>query len=349
MRRSLPVPCAGRSPSPADLPVAAKTVRVAESAVAQESEQAACANLPRSAVPLTPHGGDEVPQLLEVQTRRDRPDVVQRRVAPHERVAQTFDAAMAAPPPAGPGCVPSRRPGRRRRHRLRGARVRCSGFADARRCARDRAPLRPRPRDPATTQCEPDRSPAGQPATRRAPAAPALHACAATSTSGLADFDHSEFIPRAAEGDEPPRQRYSGSSTSAICVSRTGAPTQDSSGRQSLSELSVKCLLTLNEFACRVATLRTADHTMKIRNVRHKGIRRLMEDDSVSGLSRSEGKGAAYSVIPSGYGTGRRVAGRPGLEAHQLVGDQNGVWSLSVTKNWRITFRSISPRTRSSI
>ena len=29
----------------------------------------------------------------------------------------------------------------------------------------------------------------------------------------------------------------------------------------------------------------------------------------------------------------------PSWEAHQLVGDRKGVWSLSVTKNWRITFR----------
>ena len=29
----------------------------------------------------------------------------------------------------------------------------------------------------------------------------------------------------------------------------------------------------------------------------------------------------------------------PSWKAHQLVGDRKGVWSLSVTKNWRITFR----------
>ena len=29
----------------------------------------------------------------------------------------------------------------------------------------------------------------------------------------------------------------------------------------------------------------------------------------------------------------------PGWKAHRLAGDLKGVWSLSVTKNWRITFR----------
>ena len=29
----------------------------------------------------------------------------------------------------------------------------------------------------------------------------------------------------------------------------------------------------------------------------------------------------------------------PGWKAHWLGGDRKGVWSLTVTKNWRITFR----------
>jgi proteic killer suppression protein len=29
----------------------------------------------------------------------------------------------------------------------------------------------------------------------------------------------------------------------------------------------------------------------------------------------------------------------PGWKAHQLTGDRKGTWSLSVTRNWRITFQ----------
>jgi proteic killer suppression protein len=29
----------------------------------------------------------------------------------------------------------------------------------------------------------------------------------------------------------------------------------------------------------------------------------------------------------------------PGWKAHQLTGDRKATWSLSVTKNWRLTFR----------
>jgi proteic killer suppression protein len=29
----------------------------------------------------------------------------------------------------------------------------------------------------------------------------------------------------------------------------------------------------------------------------------------------------------------------PSWKAHQLTGDRKGVWSLNVTRNWRLTFR----------
>ncbi|MFM7346694.1 MAG: type II toxin-antitoxin system RelE/ParE family toxin, partial [Tagaea sp.] len=33
----------------------------------------------------------------------------------------------------------------------------------------------------------------------------------------------------------------------------------------------------------------------------------------------------------------------PGWRAHRLTGDRKGVWSLSVTRNWRLTFRIDGP------
>ena len=29
----------------------------------------------------------------------------------------------------------------------------------------------------------------------------------------------------------------------------------------------------------------------------------------------------------------------PSWKAHQLTGDRKGIWSLNVTRNWRMTFR----------
>ena len=87
---------------------------------------------------------------------------------------------------------------------------------------------------------------------------------------------------------------------------------------------------------------------MRIRNVKHKGIRRLIEDDNVSGL-QPEVKERVRRILSflqdmEQVGELRDV---PGWKAHQLVGERDGVWSLSVTKNWRITFRI--DQTRSEI
>ena len=79
---------------------------------------------------------------------------------------------------------------------------------------------------------------------------------------------------------------------------------------------------------------------MKIRNVVHKGLRRLIVDDDAAGLQPA--------VVPKI----RRIVSFlqdmeqeeelrtvPSWKAHQLTGDRKSVWSLFVTKNWRLTFR----------
>ena len=79
---------------------------------------------------------------------------------------------------------------------------------------------------------------------------------------------------------------------------------------------------------------------MKIRNVAHKGLRRLIEDDDAAGLQ------------PAAVPKLRRIVSFlrdmeredelrtvPSWKTHLLTGDRKGTWSLSVTKNWRITFR----------
>ena len=79
---------------------------------------------------------------------------------------------------------------------------------------------------------------------------------------------------------------------------------------------------------------------MKIRNVIHKGLRRLIEDDDAAGLP--------HAVVPKL----RRIisflqemeredelAAVPSWKAHLLTGNRKGSWSLLVTRNWRISFR----------
>ena len=79
---------------------------------------------------------------------------------------------------------------------------------------------------------------------------------------------------------------------------------------------------------------------MKIRNVVHNGLRRFIEDDNPAGLQPA--------VVPKlrrivsflqDMGGEEELRTVPSWNAHRLTGDRQGVWSLTVTRNWRITFR----------
>jgi proteic killer suppression protein len=79
---------------------------------------------------------------------------------------------------------------------------------------------------------------------------------------------------------------------------------------------------------------------MKIRNVRHKGLRRLFEDGRAAGLpARSIDKIVNILAFLQDMESPDELASIPTWNAHQLTGDRKGTWSLSVSRNWRITFR----------
>jgi proteic killer suppression protein len=79
---------------------------------------------------------------------------------------------------------------------------------------------------------------------------------------------------------------------------------------------------------------------VKIRNVIHRGLRRFIEDDDISGLPAvvvpKVRKIVSFLQDMEQERELRRV---PIWRAHQMTGDRKGTWSLFVTRNWRITFR----------
>jgi proteic killer suppression protein len=79
---------------------------------------------------------------------------------------------------------------------------------------------------------------------------------------------------------------------------------------------------------------------MKIRNVIHKGLRRLIVEDDASGLQPAVvtkvQRIVSFFQDMEGEEELRAV---PSWKAHVLTGDRKGTWSLFVTKNWRMTFR----------
>ena len=79
---------------------------------------------------------------------------------------------------------------------------------------------------------------------------------------------------------------------------------------------------------------------MKIRNVVHKGLRRFIEADDPSGLPAAAIPKLRRMVsFLQDAAIETELHAVPGWKTHQLAGSRKGVWSLSVTRNWRLTFR----------
>ena len=79
---------------------------------------------------------------------------------------------------------------------------------------------------------------------------------------------------------------------------------------------------------------------MKIRNVVHKGLRRLIEHDETAGIqpAAAEKLRRMLSYLQD-MEREEELRAIPSWKAHLLTGDRKGSWSLSVTKIWRLTFR----------
>ena len=79
---------------------------------------------------------------------------------------------------------------------------------------------------------------------------------------------------------------------------------------------------------------------MRIRSVRHKGLRRFLQDDDPSGLQpQIVEKLRNMLAFLQDMEREEELRTIPSWKAHQLTGDRRGTWSLFVTKNWRLTFQ----------
>lgn len=79
---------------------------------------------------------------------------------------------------------------------------------------------------------------------------------------------------------------------------------------------------------------------MRLVQFRHKGLRRLYEDDDPKGLSAIRVDKLRKLLFALETAQDIEEVGRfPGWRLHSLKGDLKGYWSLTVTGNWRIIFR----------
>ncbi len=78
---------------------------------------------------------------------------------------------------------------------------------------------------------------------------------------------------------------------------------------------------------------------MKIESISHKGLRRFFETGSSKALVGDVRRLRRMLAFIDAAETLEELATPPNFALHELTGNRRGVWSMTVTRNWRLTFR----------
>ncbi len=76
-----------------------------------------------------------------------------------------------------------------------------------------------------------------------------------------------------------------------------------------------------------------------IRSFRHRGLRRLYERDDPRRIAADQLERITLALADLDAAGKPNDLDLPGYRLHPLRGDRRGSWSISITGNWRITFR----------
>ena len=78
-----------------------------------------------------------------------------------------------------------------------------------------------------------------------------------------------------------------------------------------------------------------------IRGFKHKGLGRFFETGIQSGIKAQHAERLRLIVAALNAATDSRDMALPGLNLHPLKGNRKGAWAVSVSGNWRVTFRFV--------
>ena len=78
---------------------------------------------------------------------------------------------------------------------------------------------------------------------------------------------------------------------------------------------------------------------VEIESIKHKALRQYAETGKPKGLpGKLVGRIANMLAYIDAIATEDELLVPPNFGAHKLTGDRDGVWALTLTKNWRLTF-----------
>ncbi|WFB36038.1 type II toxin-antitoxin system RelE/ParE family toxin [Kiritimatiellota bacterium B12222] len=76
-----------------------------------------------------------------------------------------------------------------------------------------------------------------------------------------------------------------------------------------------------------------------IKSFRHRGLEKFFSTGSKAGIQAQHAKRLTIILGRLHASTGPLDMNLPGLKLHELTGNRKGIWSVTVSENWRITFQ----------
>lgn len=76
-----------------------------------------------------------------------------------------------------------------------------------------------------------------------------------------------------------------------------------------------------------------------IKSFRHKGLKRFFSNGEVRGIQKKQAARIARILDLLDNASAAEQLHIPGYALHPLQGDRQGEWAMTVSGNWRITFR----------
>ena len=78
-----------------------------------------------------------------------------------------------------------------------------------------------------------------------------------------------------------------------------------------------------------------------IKTFKHKGLKKFFETGSKAGIQAKHDRKLRMQLAAIDTATTIDDVDLPGFKLHPLKGDRDGIWSITVNGNWRVTFEFV--------
>ena len=75
-----------------------------------------------------------------------------------------------------------------------------------------------------------------------------------------------------------------------------------------------------------------------VKSLKHKGLKKYSETGSTSGIQAKHQRKLRMQLTALDTAQKTEDLNLPGFKLHPLKGERDGLWSITVNGNWRVTF-----------